>query len=44
MGTALAGLDRERIEALLTDLSVIKENLREAVQKKQASAPERHYG
>ena len=44
MSTALAGLGRERIEALLSDLSVIKENLREAVQKKPAAGHERSYG
>ena len=44
MGTALAGLDAKRIEALLSDLRAVKENLRDAIQKKQAAGAERRYG
>jgi MarR family transcriptional regulator for hemolysin len=44
MATALAGLDRRTIEALLSSLVVVKENLRQAIQKKQATGPERQYG
>src|SRR5258708_2841649 len=36
METALAGLDRAEVAALLARLSTVKENLRQAVQKKQA--------
>jgi MarR family transcriptional regulator for hemolysin len=43
MGTALAGLDRPAIEALLASLVVVKENLRQAIQKR-AAGPERQYG
>jgi MarR family transcriptional regulator for hemolysin len=42
MCTALAGLDRSEIEALLAHLGVVKENLRQAIQKKQTS--EKRYG
>jgi MarR family transcriptional regulator, transcriptional regulator for hemolysin len=44
MGTALAGLEPARIEALLADLGTVKENLRVAVQKRQSSNPEQRYG
>jgi MarR family transcriptional regulator, transcriptional regulator for hemolysin len=44
MGTALAGLSGAQIKALLSDLGVMKENLRVAVQKRQAANAERHYG
>jgi len=43
MGTALAGLGTPEVASLLANLSTVKENLRRAVQKKQAS-PERSYG
>jgi hypothetical protein len=36
METALAGLDRTDIEALLSGLGIIKENLRHAVQRRHA--------
>jgi MarR family transcriptional regulator for hemolysin len=36
METVLAGLDRKDIDALLTSLGTIKENLRQAVQRRQA--------
>jgi MarR family transcriptional regulator for hemolysin len=35
MATALAGLERSEIDALLARLSAVKENLRQAVQKRQ---------
>lgn len=46
METALAGLDRADVAALLTRLSTIKENLRQAIQKKQSDKQdmERRYG
>ena len=44
MGTALAGLGPEQIEALLADLTVVKENLKVAIQKKEPANPEQHYG
>ena len=43
MQTALARLDRAELTVLLARLSTIKENLRQAVQKKPAS-PEQRYG
>jgi MarR family transcriptional regulator for hemolysin len=42
MDTALAGLDPVTIEALLSNLGIVKENLREAIQKKPSTEP--HYG
>jgi MarR family transcriptional regulator, transcriptional regulator for hemolysin len=42
MSTALEGLSDERIASLLNDLSVIKENLRRAAQKREAEAEARH--
>jgi len=43
MKTALAGLNRSEVAALHRSLSTVKENLRRAIQKKQAG-PERRYG
>jgi MarR family transcriptional regulator for hemolysin len=43
MTTALAGLDQSETSALLTSLTTIKENLRQAVQKKSVKM-ERRYG
>jgi MarR family transcriptional regulator, transcriptional regulator for hemolysin len=43
METALAGLGPPEVAALLAYLSVVKENLREAVQKKQSNL-EKRYG
>jgi MarR family transcriptional regulator for hemolysin len=43
MGTALAGLDGAAFEALLSNLVIVKDNLRAAIQKKYAST-ERRYG
>ena len=42
MATALAGLDPSTIAALLGNLSTVKENLREAIQKKQPALEERY--
>jgi len=43
MTTALAGLDQSEASALLTSLTTIKENLRQAVQKKSIKM-EKRYG
>jgi len=43
METALAGLDRSEVATLLASLSTIKDNLRQAIQKKPSSL-ERRYG
>jgi MarR family transcriptional regulator, transcriptional regulator for hemolysin len=43
MTTALAGLDQSKTSALLASLTTIKENLRQAVQKKSAKM-EKRYG
>jgi MarR family transcriptional regulator, transcriptional regulator for hemolysin len=42
MTTALAGLDQSETSALLTSLTTIKENLRQAVQKKSAKMEQRY--
>jgi len=44
MATALAGLDESKIAALLANLSTLKENLRQAVQRRAAAHPEQRYG
>jgi MarR family transcriptional regulator, transcriptional regulator for hemolysin len=48
METALAGLDPVDVSALLAHLSTVKENLRQAIQKKQANGKpgelEQRYG
>jgi MarR family transcriptional regulator for hemolysin len=47
METALAGLRPADVNALLAHLATVKENLRQAVQRKQAAKQangERHYG
>ena len=38
MGTALAGVGREHIELLVAQLAIVKENLRQAIQNKNAAA------
>jgi hypothetical protein len=43
MATALAGLGQGEIAALLAHLSIVKENLRQALQKKQPIL-EKQYG
>jgi MarR family transcriptional regulator for hemolysin len=42
MRTALAGLDQSETSALLTSLTTIKENLRQAVQKKSVKMEQRY--
>lgn len=46
MNTALAGVERESIERMVAQLALVKENLRQAIQHKNAAntAGERHYG
>jgi MarR family transcriptional regulator for hemolysin len=47
MATALAGLDAAEVEAVLGNLTTVKENLRKAIQKQHTDKPtdmERHYG
>ena len=43
MDIALASLDDAATASLLADLSTIKENLRQAVQRRQMSAEEQSY-
>jgi MarR family transcriptional regulator, transcriptional regulator for hemolysin len=38
MGTALAGVAREHVELMVAQLAVVKENLRQAIQRKHAAA------
>jgi MarR family transcriptional regulator for hemolysin len=38
MTTALAGVEREHIETMVTKLATVKENLRQAIQQKNAAA------
>jgi MarR family transcriptional regulator for hemolysin len=44
LGTALVGLDGPVVEQMLENLSVVKENLRQAVQKTQTSRLDKRYG
>src|SRR5215469_9630678 len=45
MTTALAGVDREAIEKMVIQLATVKENLRQAIQQKNApAAEEQRYG
>jgi MarR family transcriptional regulator, transcriptional regulator for hemolysin len=46
MGTALAGVERENVEQMVAQLGVVKENLRQAIQHRNAgdTAGERRYG
>ena len=50
MTTALAGVEREHVEMMVTKLAIVKENLRQAIQQKNAAATpkkedgERRYG
>ena len=44
MDVALEGLSPARINELLSDLDVLKENLRDAIQKRQTSNGEQRYG
>src|SRR5215469_413959 len=38
MGTSLAAVDREHIEVMVAQLAIVKENLRQAIQHKNAAA------
>jgi MarR family transcriptional regulator for hemolysin len=38
MTTALAGVEREQVEMMVTKLATVKENLRQAIQQKNAAA------
>ena len=45
MATALAGVEREAVERMVTQLAAVKENLRQAIQQRAASTSgERRYG
>ena len=45
MATALAGVKREAVEGLVAQLDIVKENLRQAIQRRPADATgEQHYG
>ena len=48
MATALAGVQREAIEKMVAQLAIVKENLRQAIQHKNAVAAsaggEQQYG
>jgi MarR family transcriptional regulator for hemolysin len=47
MATALAGVERETVEKMVTQLAIVKENLRRAIQERSASAAaagEQSYG
>jgi MarR family transcriptional regulator, transcriptional regulator for hemolysin len=43
MSTALAGVSRETVEQMIAQLAIVKENLRQAIQRR-GSAGERRYG
>jgi MarR family transcriptional regulator, transcriptional regulator for hemolysin len=44
MSTALDGVDRSAVAMMLSNLSTVKENLRQAIQKRQAAAEDKRYG
>jgi MarR family transcriptional regulator for hemolysin len=44
LGTALAKLDAAAVNQMLKHLSLVKENLRQAIQESQSSAQDRRYG
>ncbi len=45
MATALAGVDRDSIEKMVAQLAIVKENLRQAIQQKNAEPEEKQrYG
>jgi MarR family transcriptional regulator, transcriptional regulator for hemolysin len=46
MATALAGVERDSVERMVAQLSIVKENLRQAIAQRPAAdaAAERHYG
>ena len=39
MATALAGVDRQQVEKMIVQLAIVKENLRQAIQEKDAGGP-----
>jgi MarR family transcriptional regulator for hemolysin len=46
LATALAGVERESVEQMVAQLAIVKENLRQAIQRRPAggAAGERRYG
>jgi MarR family transcriptional regulator, transcriptional regulator for hemolysin len=44
MTTALAGVDRASVAMMQAKLSVVKDNLRHAIQKKQGTTLDKRYG
>jgi MarR family transcriptional regulator for hemolysin len=45
LGTALVGVSRESVEQIVTQLAVVKENLRQAIQQRTPiAAGEQSYG
>jgi MarR family transcriptional regulator for hemolysin len=42
MGTALAGVEREHVELMVAQLAIVKENLRQAIQHKNAAPSAEH--
>lgn len=46
MATALAGVDRDSVERMVAQLAIVKENLRQAIQQKNAAGAvgEQRYG
>lgn len=42
MGTALAGVEREHVELMVAQLAIVKENLRQAIQHKNAVPSAEH--
>jgi MarR family transcriptional regulator, transcriptional regulator for hemolysin len=44
MTTALAGVEREAVERMVAQLAIVKENLRQAIQQRNAGAGDRRYG
>jgi MarR family transcriptional regulator for hemolysin len=44
METALSGLDDRAVASLVGDLSIMKENLRQALQRRSSPAEEQRYG
>src|SRR5580698_6045749 len=44
MGEALKGVSREKVEQIVSQLAIVKENLRQAIQQRPATTGERSYG
>lgn len=42
MATALAGVEREHVELMVAQLAIVKENLRQAIQHKNAASSAEH--